>query len=73
MGALVTLVGISVAVLAVVGGVVGAHPYQTGWILLSAASLNVRSSSTRLLYLLVSTIDSDFRRFQHFDAIEEVY
>lgn len=61
MGELVTLVGISVAVLAVVGGVVGAHPYQTGWILLSAASLNVRSS-TQLLYLLVSTIDTDFRR-----------
>lgn len=72
MGALVTLVGISVAVLAVVGGVVGAHPYQTGWILLSAASLNVRSS-TQLLYLLVSTIDTDFRRFQHFDAIEGMY
>lgn len=45
MGALVTLVGISVAVLVVVGGVEGAHPYQTGWILLSAASLNVRSST----------------------------
>lgn len=72
MGALVTLVGISVAVLVVVGGVVGAHPYQTGWILLSAASLNVRSS-TQLLYLLVSTIDTDFRRFQHFDAIEGIY
>lgn len=45
MGALVTLVGISVAVLVWVGGVEGAHPYQTGWILLSAASLNVRIST----------------------------